>query len=265
MPLASSHAVTARWKIRGQPRAAAGRSMRFVDSTLGAFLIENLCIIAIVAFRRLFRLHDIARCDARLWLDLVLGGLLIVEPMIATQWCLARRVYSHVPWFHPDSQSRAAKSAPLTLFFEWVRCNLTLHLFGSGVVASIVCHMMLPQRYDAIKAAGQEPLSVASFLVKLVVMRLVADVAFYVVHRVLHKWKFAFRWIHARHHEHVHPRIATNVHFTALDLLLEGFVPLFAGVRALNALGCVSSPLEFDLFTACVKRRSIAAIPINLS
>ena len=33
--------------------------MRFVDSTLGAFLIENLCIIAIVAFRRLFRLHDL--------------------------------------------------------------------------------------------------------------------------------------------------------------------------------------------------------------
>ena len=54
-----------------------------------------------------------------------------------------------------------------------------------------------------------------------------------------------------RHHEHTSTALPTNFHFTATDLFLEGFVPFFVGLHALEKIeGKVCSPFEHFLLIA---------------
>ena len=61
-------------------------------------------------------------------------------------------------------------------------------------------------------------------------------------------------------HTHYTTALPTNFHFTATDLLLEAFVPLFIGMRFVDGvLGMPSSMLEVYLFTGYIQWFEIAS------
>jgi len=90
------------------------------------------------------------------------------------------------------------------------------------------------------------------FVAKFALVRLVADIAFYLVHRVLHTRQL-YPYIHKRHHEHKATGIYTNYHFTITDLLLEGFAPVFVSLQTLMLLKVPFSQYEQMLMTCYVQ------------
>ena len=59
------------------------------------------------------------------------------------------------------------------------------------------------------------------------------------------------------HHEHKETRIHTNFHFSALDLLLEGFLPVFAGLAVMKT----PDPIQERICLAQQTKRSSVATP----
>lgn len=73
---------------------------------------------------------------------------------------------------------------------------------------------------------------------------------FYAGHRALHSRAL---WpLHRRHHEHATTALATNYHFHPLDLFVEAYVPVLAGLLATSAVGLKPTSFEIMLVVAHV-------------
>ena len=159
----------------------------------------------------------------------------MVDGGIVMQHFLVHRVYRGIPFFSTASRKRSTKTPPQQLAQDWSTANLPVHLFGACLFGVLISRLS-EREFDAAIRYGNQPFRVGSFLLKLGMMRVLADIVFYVVHGALHT-KPLYRLLHKRHHEHVATALPTNFHFTVIDLLLEGFLPLFAANRALDLAG----------------------------
>ena len=219
--------------------------MRSQDHTLSAWVIENGCIFTLAWLRSklVFGFRDSV---VKTWLANMLGGMLVIEGSIAAQKVLIDRVYAHRPFFN---EKRPTPSTADCLW-DWLQANCATHAVAASMFSYFTVHVMTDEMYAKAQMKGKFRL--LPFLPKLGVVRVVADATFYAVHYLLHT-KPLYGWVHKKHHEHYTTVLATNFHFTFADLLLEGFVPLFAGMRALSAMGVKLVALEVYLIVCYIQ------------
>lgn len=215
-----------------------------LNHPIAAWLLENGCIIGIARLRA-----SIPPPSKTSYLAIATntfaGGLLVIEGCILAQKVLIDWVYWDVAFFSHDHLARSRP--PLReVLDDWLRCNFRTHLFASVLLGYLIRYVVTEEQYKKINSPSRK-FRLGRFLFKLAIVRVVADMVFYVVHRALHS-RYLYH-LHKRHHEHKATGIPTNFHFSVVDLILEGFVPLFVGVRALDTIfKVVSSPFEQALF-----------------
>ena len=165
-------------------------------------------------------------------------------------------MYAHVPYFNERARPRWSLGACLR---DWTRANLTVHTFGSSLISAIICFVVDDKKAAVLQKVNARPFRVLPFIGKLAVIRAIVDVSFYGIHRLLHT-RPLYGALHKYHHTHYTTALPTNFHFTATDLLLEAFVPLFIGMRFVEGvLGMPSSMLEVYLFTGYIQWFEIAS------
>eukprot|EP00928_Gymnodinium_smaydae_P035087 TRINITY_DN24752_c0_g2_i1.p1 TRINITY_DN24752_c0_g2~~TRINITY_DN24752_c0_g2_i1.p1 ORF type:complete len:322 (+),score=33.43 TRINITY_DN24752_c0_g2_i1:47-1012(+) len=227
-------------------------SVKIVDHPAVAWIIENACIISVAWLRSRLRLPR-KQSFPKLFLNTILGGFILIEGCIALQYALITKVYAHIPYFKEFSKFRHAKesassSALRAALSDWLKCNLRTHLLSSCVVGAA---LSVQPKQDYVKLLRTR-FRLRSFLLKLFAVRVTSDVFFYAIHRALHS-RYLYRF-HKRHHEHTSTTLASNFHFSVVDLFLEGFVPLFAAVVTLQeGLKVRLSHLDSILFTAYIQ------------
>ena len=240
--------------------AAAGPLFkpRWQDHPLVAWALENGTIVTLAKLR--IAMGEAPYCFSahafpKTFLHALAGALLVIEGSIGAQHLLIHHVYAHRPFFTEASRRRAEHTPWQTQLSDWLRCNLPVHFFGAALYATIFTRLLTREQVltHLSKTTRRQPFRLGPFLGRLAVVRVVADGVFYGVHRLLHTPPL-YRLLHKRHHEHLQTALPTNFHFTVTDLLLEGFVPFFAGLSALERLeGQVCSPFEHFLLIAYIQ------------
>ena len=87
--------------------------------------------------------------------------------------------------------------------------------------------------FSVRRLVGQ--VSPLAFCAKLAIVRTVVDVAFAGGHWLIHRpavWSSVIS--HRYHHEHKHPSILTNQHFSVADLFVEAYLPAIVGMLVLE-------------------------------
>ena len=148
-------------------------------------------------------------------------------------------VYKKLDFFKPCARSRSFAD----LFWDFV---------GSTVTAQVVLAALFV-RSPVIKPLDNWSLTrdlrkfkPLPFCAKLAITRVVVDLMFYLGHRLIHT-KALYSTVHQRHHEHRNPRLDTNHHFTVLDLFVEAYIPVVAGIKCLQPCQIPTSGLEETL------------------
>ena len=219
---------------------------RWQDHPFAAWALENGCLFGVALLR--FGLNPkgslthIGR-PLRAFLSNLAGGVLLIESMILAQMFLVQRVYAHLPYFHRVSSE--TRGTVWEMLKDWLTANARVHVFGSCLAVALAeagtrgggggraARLAEPGKLARALAERQGPFRLVPFLVKLAIMRVASDIVFYAAHWCLHL-KGVYALVHKRHHEHKETRIHTNFHFSALDLLLEGFLPVFAGLAVMK-------------------------------
>ena len=152
---------------------------------------------------------------------------------------ISKHFYQHVARF------KAGGDAPQGgVLVDFLQTLLPSVVVGSAVLAVLFFYQdeTMIVEYDLSFAET----GLCRFLLRLAVMRIAVDVTFFAAHYALHA-KALFAKIHACHHEHRSPHVWTNYHFTAADLVLEGFLPFAVGLVCLAWLGLTLSRFELQL------------------
>jgi methylsterol monooxygenase len=217
-----------------------------------AWVLENGLIWAVSTLRIYFTRYmqvdrELTQVQTLLgtFFTLLVGNMMMIETVMVAQHFLIEVVYSHFPYFE-EKQHRLPKTTLDTWLAikEWSQTNFSAHMCVCVVLTSIVARVDQATKDDLLKPVD---LDIASFLFKFAIVRVSADISFYAIHRALHE-PFLYKLIHSRHHEHFKTRIQTNLHFTVLDLFLEGFVPTLVGIVVVAASGLELSFFESSTF-----------------
>jgi sterol desaturase/sphingolipid hydroxylase (fatty acid hydroxylase superfamily) len=230
----------------------AGARRSFAES-LKAWFLENSMIWAIAYVRTEASRQMQPAADASLTQKLVqtyililTGNLLTVETIIVTQHIYIEYVYAHIPFFE-QSPKKVPLSATNTwiAISDWVGCNFVTH----NLIAALLTGCILPVDQETIdNLLKPSEVNLLTMLGKLAIVRVSADISFYVIHRALHS-PTLYKWIHSRHHQHFNTRLQTNFHFTVADLFLEAFLPILVGLAVLLALGVEVTLFEFSVIS----------------
>ena len=219
---------------------------RWQDHPFAAWALENGCLFGVALLRIGLTpkgaLAHVGR-PLRGFLSNLAGGVFLIESMILAQTFLVQRVYAHLPYFHRVSSE--TRGTVWEMLKDWLTANARVHVFGSCLAVALAeagarrggfwlaPGLAEPGKMASALAVRQGPFRLVPFLVKLAIMRVASDIVFYAAHWCLHL-KGVYALVHKRHHEHKETRIHTNFHFTALDLLLEGFLPVFTGLAVMK-------------------------------
>jgi len=162
---------------------------------------------------------------------------------LGIQHLLVHYVYGHIPYFQRPDENTAAQHAPSSLLWDWMQTTLiSTSIIASRLVSKPIRPSM--QSWSLIEQIRKvRPLA---FVAKLVVARSIADVLFYAGHWLIHR-PILFHnppLYHKRHHQHRHPSVATNQHFTVPDVFVEAYLPVLTGSLVLSALRIKIQPLE---------------------
>jgi hypothetical protein len=210
------------------------------------------------------------------------GGLAAERFMLVFQHILVHKVYSHIAFFKDmgktsgaikdadenEQANRGANSTIKSLVWEWLHTTVTLnvgltfllvrgkaraagrtstaHLHnGDGLTVAAAVTAAVSARPTLLREglAILRPKALLGFCAKLAVVRSIVDVFFWIGHYAIHK-RATYALIHKRHHEHNHPSVWTNQHFSVPDLFIEAILPMMAGIGALAAAGVKVSVLE---------------------
>lgn len=235
---------------RDNETAVVQQAHRLADHPIAAWALENGCIVGIASLRH----HAIPTPPQQSpvlpsILKNCLAGFMIIEGSIFAQKVLIDSVYSHKPFF--SEGCRRQSQAPFaTVLRDWLSCNFPTHCFSSVLFGVLLNKVISKDAYN--KIVMPRKFRLWAFLMKLAWMRAVADVVFYCVHRALHTRQL-YGMFHKRHHEHKNTALTTNFHFTFTDLLLEGFLPIFAALQSLDLFRIEHSALEVNLFATYIQ------------
>lgn len=223
----------------GDEDGRRGRSQQLV-AAFKAFLLENACVCGIAAVEA--RMGLFPPKSRRFFLDSFLRqclqSLLFVESTTFAQWALANLVYKDIPWFAPEHMRPALNWSDHVK--EWCMLMIPVRLINASILSPVFHYVPDPQRYKEMSGFVKAGSKLA-FLAKFALCRMLFDLTFYWVHRMIHDRRL-YAMIHSKHHEHVEPSLNTNQHFTVLDLFLEGSAPLLAGLTGLTLAHGLGSP-----------------------
>eukprot|EP00755_Sulcionema_specki_P031840 Sspe_Gene.97467::Locus_71045_Transcript_1_1_Confidence_1.000_Length_1665::g.97467::m.97467 len=208
--------------MQGTPAPTA--LQRFAESYVGTWVVENAIFVTVLTIR--FMLPAAGRDDmvSMFLLDFI-GGLICVEGSIMLQALVANTVFAHIPYFNSRARDNGQGTVPYMLK-DWFVCNLPANLLATLLSLNEISRLDREQ-YEEYLRFRVEPV----LLVKLLVCTIVADVVFYLNHRLLHTQ--LLYPLHRTHHEHKACTHGTNYHFGFLDLLIEGFLPIFVAFKIL--------------------------------
>lgn len=141
-------------------KAALSRAQRFAEHPLGAWLIENGAVWAILLAQRAVApaprrvpwrsLRTLAsRAFAASVARQMLRGMLMNEPLVAAQYILIHHIYAHRPFFTRDPLKRPRPTKQQQLA-DWLQCNFPIYVFGSAVQA-LSLSMMPREMFDEMQ------------------------------------------------------------------------------------------------------------------
>ena len=150
---------------------------RFQDTTLGAWLIENSSVVALCVVRQAIFPTKYRKNLLRHFILNVLGGIWSTEGSILIQYLLVTRVYKHIPYFQKDESKLPKTYTNWKLALkDWLWCN-GLTYFSLGWLTVFIERGISREDWDAL---ATRRFSLFPFLAKLLLMRIVVDVGFYV-------------------------------------------------------------------------------------
>lgn len=233
--------VTGAYCVRSAPGLAEGRrreiakggvqrvpsAERIQDHPLVSWLLPNLSMLFVLKLkeRLVGKSLSLADSDLKNFFKLWAGGVIGVESVMAINWAVINKVYAHVPFFSDGRK----KQTLLEVMTDYLTCNTVVNVVTSALQA----YMFRKMRSDpdpSTLAKLAEPFRPLRFLFRLLWVRAFVDVGFWAGHKVMHHR--AVYWTHKKHHEHNKTQLTTNYHFAWYDLLVEAFLPFFAGVMA---------------------------------
>ena len=217
---------------------------------VGAWALENFFIwLPTIVGTYVAPMPNVDDGFLEVWKFFFLNGLFVIEGVFLSQHFLLSTFYRKAPRFSLRDSTKTEQG-----IVDFFKVMLPAQ-FGASCVFAYVTHSTLPREsvvsiveLSQIHGVMPRPLQ---FLLRLFIMRIAVDVSFYLVHWALHR-KPIYKSVHAVHHEHIHPTIWTNYHFTMLDLVLEGFLPFAVGLMVLEMAGFVSPLIETNALLAHV-------------
>jgi hypothetical protein len=225
------------------------KQTHWAEHPLAVWAIENLSVVGLCVVRERV-LWKPNRSDL-LWNSIrnIVGGFWTTEGSLLLQYAFITRLYKHIPYFCKDQAKLPRSYTSLSAAFkDWLGCNFLVYTSVS-VFAAWLDSKLPPAVWDSL---AKHPFRLFEFLKKLAIMRVVVDVIFYIVHRLLHtKWLYAA--VHKRHHQHVRTALTTNYCFTQADLILE--VRTRTGTRG-NGLDALMMMMGMVVMTTMTRRRT---------
>jgi len=245
---------------------------KIVDHPIFGWLFENIAVwlmalvrlnvtTATISFQKTWQGKF-----AVTWLALIVGERF----QLLLHWLLVHNVYSHIPYFHPSDfgETSATKSSGTRLVGVPTAHSNFLRILKEWISASAASQCLLsllflvlrnkPQRYSRGQySIGQfaSKINPVAFCAKLAVVRVTVDVCFAVGHWLIHRPVIFYSEIvsHKTHHEHNHPSVLTNQHFSIMDLFVEAYLPAIAGLTVLQrGLRWRCNPLEEALISGYI-------------
>jgi sterol desaturase/sphingolipid hydroxylase (fatty acid hydroxylase superfamily) len=153
--------------------------------------------------------------------------------------------YGHIQPFNKGESHTTSKWALTDYVSEWLHTSVSSEMILSSLVWLVRPQPNVVQPRWSLRAELRT-FSPLAFCAKLAVVRVVSDLLFWLGHYCIHQ-KGLYIPIHKRHHEHHHPHVLTNQHFTIVDLFIEAYLPLVFGLATLVAAGVRVSPFESSL------------------
>ena len=208
--------------IRKVPTA----SKKLVDHPLVAWAIENTVpwVGAFLAYRLRTSLGEGSNFLGRYWRGMIVA-VFVEQFAIGIHAWVIERLYKHIPHFKAEFPEKTK----MDILKDFTTSNLIGHLI-------VICFdaAWYYQYRDHDKAAGLHdlPFRPLVFLYRLIFVRILTDLAFYVGHYILHMKKYYF--LHKRHHEQSNVDVTSNYTFSPADNLVEGNIPFFLALLTFN-------------------------------
>ncbi|KAJ9470709.1 hypothetical protein DIPPA_30109 [Diplonema papillatum] len=229
--------------VSAPPKRKAG----FVNEALVPWILENGTIVGLLLLRYVLVPYKAEQNNfvERLYVGIV-EGLVTVMLSLYAQEFFASVVYRGIPYFSQKPyQNKPSLGQAIVGYLK----AMLPSQFCSALLIWLLLVTVPAERYTSHRDFSFAMVDVPLFLLKLAVMRLVTDVAFYALHRFIHT-KYLF-WVHKQHHEHkTCHMVGTNLNFHFFDLFLEGFVPAFTALVALQLIGLEAGEVERSLMVA---------------
>ena len=224
------------------------------DGTLGAWLLENGAVFALVALKCVAEraLATVDGVDAMLAFGAT--NAIIVEGAVLLQALLNATVYRATPSFHDKPPNHGARGMALGIAYATLPVHVASTVATSAMLQMCYRYAVTPE-VDCVAPHGAalELSRVDIATAKFVAFRVVSDAIFYATHYLQHRVPRLFSWAHARHHQHRRTSLRTNFQFTPVDLLLEGSLPSLGAAFLLGCAGVRLTALELELCLAYVQ------------
>lgn len=164
-----------------------------------------------------------------IWWRQLLIPLAAEETLMAVNWFLTYKVYSHIPFFSKKQKKQTFRE----VMVDFLQCNLMMISFVAFLDAKLFTPAMEASRARFLERYPANRFRPLVFLFKVLFVRFFVDFFFWLGHYLMHKYNYR---IHKKHHEHNKTKLTTNYHFTAADIFIEAFVPYFASMALLSKL-----------------------------
>lgn len=224
-------------QVRDEQRNVSWRD-RFFSHPLVAWVIENTCCVGMTAISILLVPRPKQGCLLSGALTTAANGILTETTSTALWHFCTNSLYKHADMFSEKGRPGLSVWGMLK---GWMSCNMWIQSFNAIVIGSQIA-ALTPHEY--LIAQGKQDFSLATFLFKFGILRVIVDAGFWFVHRALHH-PVLYSKLHRKHHEHARPSLATNFHSDPIDFYIEAFVPLIVGLISLERLGL--KPARFEL------------------
>ena len=212
---------------------------------LGNLIENSICLLIAVCktyieyllidFKRAFSAHNV--------LLFSLSNGACIQCIVAALWLLSVTIYAKREANHTESHCIHTVSL--------LRVHLPVVLVSNVIILSILPVPSMEKQLPFLENMTRDPVSLAQFTQNLVAYRLLYDIFFYCGHRLLHT--NLLYPLHATHHQHRLPTLATNYQFSCVDLFVEGILPAMCAGTVLQCTTHTFGYMQATLFAVYVE------------